>query len=306
MGTRRKLINFSRLLGNIPSLAYGVFYLLLIPAFALVYYKLPLHFYHSTLQHEASLTSNFEQIRKDLSDMSIERFQIMRGDPESSSHADALANDWRVSFERFDNLEIDDKEVSFYLYVFAMKVDTSVRHKLPFVAATSFPLKVRFDVGEPPTYESTKPHPSETKNWKVDFLTERREFKDLQLQIAVKQALFPDGRFDGNYMGMEMRNSLMRQIRNYAIGNKGYGSAIDGNFVRMFYLSSATITTLGYGDIVPITTTARVLVAVEAILGIVVIGLFLNSLSFERTQLETEVKSDEAQATGPAHPANET
>ena len=44
----------------------------------------------------------------------------------------------------------------------------------------------------------------------------------------------------------------------------------------MFYLSAATITTLGYGDIVPITTTARMWVAVEAILGVVTIGLFLT------------------------------
>lgn len=51
------------------------------------------------------------------------------------------------------------------------------------------------------------------------------------------------------------------------------------NYWRMLYCSSITITTLGYGDIVPITNKARTLISLESILGVVVIGLFLNALS---------------------------
>jgi hypothetical protein len=47
----------------------------------------------------------------------------------------------------------------------------------------------------------------------------------------------------------------------------------------MLYLSSVTITTLGYGDIVPVTCSARMLIASEAILGVILAGLFLNSLA---------------------------
>ena len=47
----------------------------------------------------------------------------------------------------------------------------------------------------------------------------------------------------------------------------------------MFYLSTVTITTLGYGEIVPITTPARLLVAFEAFLGTVIIGLYLWALT---------------------------
>jgi len=47
----------------------------------------------------------------------------------------------------------------------------------------------------------------------------------------------------------------------------------------MFYLSAMTATTVGYGDIVPVTRQARLLVAFEAILEIVIVGLFLNSLA---------------------------
>lgn len=48
--------------------------------------------------------------------------------------------------------------------------------------------------------------------------------------------------------------------------------------VRWTYLSVVCITTLGLGDIVPITTRARVFVSLEAIIGIVTAGLFLNSV----------------------------
>ncbi len=50
------------------------------------------------------------------------------------------------------------------------------------------------------------------------------------------------------------------------------------NLVRMFYFSTVTITTLGYGDIVPLTTNARILVSLESILGIVFLGLFVNDI----------------------------
>lgn len=53
----------------------------------------------------------------------------------------------------------------------------------------------------------------------------------------------------------------------------------NSNFIRMIYFSAITITTVGYGDIVPITNTARILVTSESLLGIVIIGLFLNSLA---------------------------
>jgi len=51
------------------------------------------------------------------------------------------------------------------------------------------------------------------------------------------------------------------------------------NFFRMTYFSVVTITTLGYGDITPINSVARFLVALESVLGIVIMGLFLSSIA---------------------------
>ena len=50
-----------------------------------------------------------------------------------------------------------------------------------------------------------------------------------------------------------------------------------------FYFSAVALTTLGYGDILPNSTTVRVLVAVEAILGVALITLFIGVLLYPRS-----------------------
>jgi hypothetical protein len=47
----------------------------------------------------------------------------------------------------------------------------------------------------------------------------------------------------------------------------------------MIYFSVIVITTLGLGDILPLSSLARLLVGLEAISGITLIGLFLNALA---------------------------
>jgi len=56
------------------------------------------------------------------------------------------------------------------------------------------------------------------------------------------------------------------------------------HFGRMLYFSASTVTTAGFGDILPLTGLARFFTTAEAILGIVAIGLFLNSLAGEASR----------------------
>jgi len=56
---------------------------------------------------------------------------------------------------------------------------------------------------------------------------------------------------------------------------------VTNSLSRMLYFSATTITTVGFGDIVPLTDRARILVGLEAITGILIIGLFLNALAHE-------------------------
>ena len=58
----------------------------------------------------------------------------------------------------------------------------------------------------------------------------------------------------------------------------------------MLYFSTATITTVGFGDIAPISPLTRTLVALEALIGIVFIGLFVNAIAHEASESKEEGK----------------
>lgn len=65
----------------------------------------------------------------------------------------------------------------------------------------------------------------------------------------------------------------------------------DGNLGTFMYFSSITMTTLGYGDIVPITILSRIISSFQSILGLVIIGFFLNSLTSKQIK-EFEIEKE--------------
>jgi hypothetical protein len=69
---------------------------------------------------------------------------------------------------------------------------------------------------------------------------------------------------------------MFKSYRNSIMGESG---KLTSNIFRMLYFSFVTITTIGYGDILPITDEMRILIALEAILGTVISGGFLWSLT---------------------------
>lgn len=85
---------------------------------------------------------------------------------------------------------------------------------------------------------------------------------------------------------MKLRPSLfliiyISLIVSYALAYRYLLDGLHGDdftFLKSIYFSTVTITTLGYGDITPKSDAAMMVVATQAILGVVVIGLFLSSL----------------------------
>lgn len=76
--------------------------------------------------------------------------------------------------------------------------------------------------------------------------------------------------------------SLDENLKSISLGLTNYPNSfpeIRELFLKMLYFSITIIATLGFGDIVPISSLARFLVSLEVILGILVVGLFLNSLA---------------------------
>ncbi|MBI3249088.1 MAG: two pore domain potassium channel family protein [Deltaproteobacteria bacterium] len=89
----------------------------------------------------------------------------------------------------------------------------------------------------------------------------------------------------GNVEGiLYISAEIFDRVERYRAVCVGSPSPLGGGLLRFMYLSAVTITTLGYGDIVPVTDRARVLVGCEAVFGVVVAGLFLNSLAGKRAE----------------------
>lgn len=58
------------------------------------------------------------------------------------------------------------------------------------------------------------------------------------------------------------------------------------SLIDFLYFSAVTITTLGYGDILPCSTVGRVFVMIESFLGIITIGFFISSVFLEKKKLD--------------------
>lgn len=78
---------------------------------------------------------------------------------------------------------------------------------------------------------------------------------------------------------MKVPGRLGKELARVSEALEGETTAAPDHFFRMLYFSASTITTLGIGDIQPVSTLARVLVTVEAVLGLIFVGLFLNALA---------------------------
>jgi Ion channel/Short C-terminal domain len=90
----------------------------------------------------------------------------------------------------------------------------------------------------------------------------------------------------------ESGQNQLYSIQDLVYAAQGLVGGLPDQFSRMFYFNAVSATTLGFGDIVPVTTESRLLVTSEALLGVVIVGLFLNSLA-RRSSGNTKSPADE-------------
>lgn len=65
---------------------------------------------------------------------------------------------------------------------------------------------------------------------------------------------------------------------NYIFSGSIFKDNIEFTIVNSIYFTCVTITTLGYGDITPYTDVGKILVALQALLGFIVLSLFMASV----------------------------
>lgn len=81
------------------------------------------------------------------------------------------------------------------------------------------------------------------------------------------------------------------------VPNKWGGCEPINGIIDSLYFSVVTITTLGFGDTYPVSgSPVRILVMIEAILGIVIIGFFLNDMALAQSKLIDKKNKDRAES----------
>lgn len=267
----QRLKNISTAVGRIPSMGYALIYLLCIPIFALAYTSMPNNFYHSTVQFEKSLDKDAQVILHKIKNEIIAGFK--------EAHGDYIASDgnWKIWISNIDvhSLKPEESQTKFSIHfkLFGINklqgvesgVTASVLLETKPTIGTLFGNKGEMRFYKKITIEYPKSFVVEPSFiFPLTFKTNQRSKNKNR-----KETWFP--------MTLDLNNEIIAFYK----ATKGFPIKASGSFSRMFYFSAVTITTLGYGDIVPISNTSRILVSLESILGIVLIGLFLNSLSSE-------------------------
>jgi Ion channel len=271
-----QLARLSHALASIPSLVYGLLYLSLVPLFAYVYSRLPhKSFHHATIQYEESVGLTERELRNELT-------AVLSRNLERGLGPDRMLEGWKVAAPRLGNLEIGSNDVTTRLYSWLSFGGTPIRLAIQLQCNVRFnlhPIFIRDDkdfkqvgVDESEFSASLQRIRSRTPN--TPPLDDHRLLQIFFLPLEQESRTPPEG------FGLAIPSSLSRKFEEYADALNGFPTMLKGHFLRMLYLSAVTITT-SFGDILPITGTARTLVTIQSMAGVVIIGLFLNSLAYQ-------------------------
>jgi hypothetical protein len=265
---------------KIPSLGYAIIYLLVIIAFAIIYALMPHQFYHSTIQFEQPIRAAEEPLSAALTRDIKEDYRWFYSQK---------ANPWGMGWRGPTNVTYDIEHLSVRIAPHPDALPNEISVELN--AVVNQPVKgeaydsvilpcwgeLRIILTDPDT-----PNPYFDKQTPYDCV-----FEPTSAFVGADYLahFFPEGfpSYPTQY-NVGLSESTMRALEAYIEAMQGFPDSMSGNFWRMLYYSVTTMTTLGYGDICPITPAARFLSGFQSILGIVLVGLFINSIAFEANE----------------------
>jgi hypothetical protein len=252
----------------LPPSLFAVLYLLTIPLFAVLYLQRPHEFYHSTIQFEPHLEQDKASVTEILQGAVGRAYRHGRDSEWQSDEG------WRFDPDQlFVHLQsVEGRVVEFDVIGVLLG-----HHVVRF-------LEMRFEVKFENSADETQLRSPEGELYCVSFLPDEPVE---HYGLAAWQFLqWPDDLFPGvhnhasaNVGHIWLTTSERESTLAYLDAVAGVPGPSGANFERMLYLSIVTITTLGYGDVVPLTAQARLLVGCESVAGIVLVGLYLNALA---------------------------
>lgn len=255
-------------LGRAPTLLYLFGYLITIFVFSLIYYyALPgKHLYHATSQFEDEFfNSDANDILEGLRSEMIKTFL-------ENGEAQQEINGWKL----------DINELGLYsLSAGNFPAEFSFQARIPITHSTqgqddlwaSIPAKIIVFPDERIRIDNTI---------YLVFTIESNENFLLE-GIPSSEILFPYRSFEQqkNATLFPMSVDLYNKMIGFGQGYRGFPSNVSGQYWRMLYFSIGIATSSAFGDIVPISTQARIIVLLEALFAVVFVGLFLNSLVYD-------------------------
>jgi len=273
-------------LSRVHPLVYLFTFLTAIPAFALsCVFVAPQGFYAPYARYEPSAVSDTLQLASILEGALHRSFDARSGQ-------EFVVGNWKLDLGslRVDNVHsTDGTKLSFRVSFSADGIDKR--------GAKQVGWSIIVTVSEHPTHAIIS-DPNSITTYRipdVDFSKYASPFKEEYEELF--KLVFGQNEFFATVTpALALSGPEELRFRRYLLGVKGDPSSISGDLPRMIYLSAVVITTLGFGDIIPITPEARILVAMEAITGIVFAGLFLNALAYHALSTLGQKRGSESRA----------
>jgi len=248
---------------------WAIAYLVAIPVFGFYYLlAIPDSFYAPYAQYDPDLTADGVALTNKMQAAVVRAYQqSFDAAIKQKYHDDKIPSGESLRLPSKDNLVVEpSKEGSQLVFTINWLGPSpffrgTVRHLWPFVTLT---------------IKSVVPTPQggQAVQVTVDQAPYRTARPDVrQIGENFFSAMF--NRDGGDLLALTPDEALT--IKSYVLGVQGRTASFSNNLVRMMYLSAVVQTTLGLGDLIPMTTAARIAVAIQAIFGIVFAGLFLNA-----------------------------
>jgi hypothetical protein len=255
----------SLLLARMHPLGYVGLYVASLVGFGFAYMRCPAGFYAPYARYEPGLLRDKAELASTLE----KAFQTeARRAAARDQNPPRQDSDYRLRPDKLrvlDASSIDDTHLTFTVAYFVRPLRGRTEFAIPLLTVT---------VPEGPT--DTFPDHMTARDVVLRSLPISEEGKR-QAQAAAATLFFQR---NSDYPGTLMLGEDEEvELEHYFRGFRGDPLSSTGQLARMMYLSAVVITTLGLGDIVPITPLARFLVGSEAFLGVTIAGYFLTAIA---------------------------
>ena len=252
----------------LSPLLYIFVYVLAIPVFALLYcFALSSSFYAPYAHLEPAATTDIDRIAR-LINEALHR---------SVGSREVVIQEWKL--QSFDVINARSSGETFDFDIMAafkkQNEGNSPEDEQQQQTGMNLPVSILYGVEG-----LVGPRPDETANimrqMNINISSHPASFQ--AFEMAVYNAMLPIPFFPtGRILILSRReNDVLNQ---FIEGVRGNPVLVNGSFERMLYFSATVITTIGFGDIVPMTPLARLLVALEGVCGVVLAGLFVNAIA---------------------------